>query len=233
VHSKKENFRAVLRSGRWFANLPPDIQDRVEAQGRLRAVRRGEIFMKHGEAATGLFFVVDGQARGQASVASGKTVLFGIAHVGDVVGFVACADGRPYAMDYVASVDGTMFVLPQPAVREIFFTDVKLYQHLVDPQSSMLRKFVDYLSTTARLTPMQRLAEKILDFSRSYFSPDAEHKPILGLSQELLASSINCTRQTTNELLGELQSRGLIRSEYGRIEVLDPTGLRRVHQPNG
>jgi CRP-like cAMP-binding protein len=78
---------------------------------------------------------------------------------------------------------------------------------------------------------LQRLAERLLDLSRSPYYPDGEHRPILGLSQELLASAVLCTRQTTNELLRQLQSRGLIKSEYGRIDILDAEGLRKIFQP--
>ena len=135
-------------------------------------------------------------------------------------------------MDHVASVDSVIFMLPYPMVREIFAADPKLYVYLIDPQMVLVRRLVEYLTTTIRLSPMQRLAERLLEFSRSHYFPEGEHMPLLGLSQELLASAVLCTRQTTNELLGELQTRGLIKSEYGRIDILDADGLRKIHQSN-
>ena len=46
------------------------------------------------------------------------------------------------------------------------------------------------------------------------------------VSQEQLAMMVSTSRQTANHLLKELESRGLIRLQYGSIEILDLEGLR-------
>jgi CRP-like cAMP-binding protein len=229
VTRKKDDLHSVLRRGSWFAGLDADIQARIEAAGRVKSIRRGDVFIRQGDEPTGLYAVVEGQIRAQATASTGKAALVAIFHPGDFFCYLACADGRPHSTDHVASVDSTVFVLPQQPAREIFTADQKLFLHLVDPQLLSFRKAMEHLITTVRLSPIQRLAERLLDLSRSHYYPQGDHYPLLGLSQELLASAVLCTRQTTNELIGELQSRGLIRSEYGKIEILDPDGLRKIH----
>jgi CRP-like cAMP-binding protein len=220
-----------LRRGRWFAGLNEDVQARIEAGGRVRNVRRGDVFIKQGDEPVGLIACIDGQIRAQTTAPSGKTALVTVFHPGDFFSFLGAADGRPHVLDYVASVESVIFVLPYQVTREIFATDQQLFLYLVGPQLIAMRKTIDYMTTTIRLSPIQRLAERLLDFSRSPYYPEGDHRPLLGLSQELLASAVLCTRQTTNELLGELQSRSLIKSEYGRIEILDPDGLRKIYAP--
>lgn len=230
IRHRKEDVPSLLRRSRWFAALDDDVQRRIEVGGKQRSVRRGDIFIKQGDSPTGLCACIEGQLRAQTTAPSGKTALLSVIHPGDFFGFLSCADGRPHTMDHVASVESIVFVLPYPAAQEIFSSDTKLFLHLVDPQLVVLRKAIEYLTTTVRLSPIQRLAERLLDLSRSAHDPEAEHRPLLGLSQELLASAVLCTRQTTNELLGELQSRGIIRSEYGRIDILDPEALRKIQK---
>lgn len=229
IRHRKDDLSTILRRGHWFNGLSQEIQARVENGGRLRNIRRGEAFIRLGDEPSGLFALVEGQVRAQTTAASGKTALITVFHPGDFFAFLACADGRPHTMDHVASVDSVIFVLPYPATREIFTADQKLFLYLVDPQLISLRKTIEYVSTTVRLSPMQRLAERLLDLSRSHYFPEGAHRPLLGLSQELLSSAVLCTRQTTNELLGELQSRGIIKSEYGRIDILDAEALRKIH----
>ena len=48
---------------------------------------------------------------------------------------------------------------------------------------------------------------------------------VLPINQSELGSMLSLSRQTTNQLLMELQQRGVLRLAYGRIEVLDRSGL--------
>lgn len=223
--SRIEEYRAALSVGPWFAGLDASVQDRILAEGRVHLLRKGEVLVNRGDPASALFGVLKGQLRAQATTCQGRTALISIVHPGDFFAFLACADGKPHAMDIVVSADCALFVLPIEAVRAIFHEDPKLFVYFVEPQFAMTRRIVDYLVNSIRRQPLQRLAERLLELSRSPFYPVGPHLPILGLSQEILASTILCTRQTTNELLGLLQSRGLVKCEYGRIEILDPEGL--------
>lgn len=221
-----EDFRGVLAAGPWFAGLDRSVQDLVLAKGRPKQLRKNEVLINRGDPATALFGVLEGQLRSQATTACQKrTVLISIVHPGDFFSFLTCADGKPHTMDVVASTDSAVFVVPIQAVREIFHADPKLCLYLIEPQLANTRRFVDYMLDSVRRQPLQRLAERLLELSRSPFYPVGPHHPILGLSQEILASTILCTRQTTNELLGLLQSRHLVKCDYGRIEILDPDGL--------
>ena len=48
---------------------------------------------------------------------------------------------------------------------------------------------------------------------------------VLPISQSELGSMLSLSRQTTNQILMDLQQRGVLRLAYGRIEVLDRSGL--------
>lgn len=229
---KTEDLPSVLLRSPWYAGLDAETQRRIETGGRLRSVRRGEVIVNQGDEVTGLYALIDGQTRAQTAAINGKPALLGVLHPGDFFAFLACADGRPHSVDIVASIESQIFHLPIPTVREIFHAEQKLFMHLVDPQLISMRRITEYLTSAIRLSPIERLAERLLEFSRSPYYPEGEFRSLLGLSQELLASAVLCTRQTANELLGELEARKLIRSEYGQIDILDPVGLKKIFQPN-
>ncbi|HAX28697.1 MAG TPA: Crp/Fnr family transcriptional regulator, partial [Alteromonas macleodii] len=50
------------------------------------------------------------------------------------------------------------------------------------------------------------------------------------LSQESLAQMINSSRQTVNQLLGELQQEGLVKRHYGKITIPEPDTLFSRYQ---
>jgi len=50
----------------------------------------------------------------------------------------------------------------------------------------------------------------------------------MSLSQEELGLLCGLARQTVNTVLGELEQRGLVSLEFGRIEVRDADGLRAL-----
>lgn len=231
IKKKDNDLHALLKRGRWYSGLDRETQARIEAAGQIRQVRRGETFIKQGADASGLYGLIEGQVRAQCMASNGKVALIAVYHPSDFFSFISCADDRTHSMDHIASVESSIFVLPIAGVREIFASNQKLFLYLVDPPLISMRRVIEYMTSTIRLSPLQRLAERLLDLSRSPYYPDGEHRPILGLSQELLASAVLCTRQTTNELLRQLQSRGLIKSEYGRIDILDADGLRKIFQP--
>ncbi len=222
---------AILRSERWYAGLEPDVQAAVLRGGFQKRLKRGQLLFRQGDDPSGLFAVLKGQAHSQAENDEGKVVVLAIYHAPEWVGYLACADGAPYTFDVVASIDSDIFFVPIQLVRSLFHTRPERYMYLLAPQLSSLRKIYRYLTNTIHLKPIERLAFRLVDFSRSPWYDDGEIRPIRGLSQDVLATSIFSNRQDTNEMLGELERQGLIRKSSGQIEVLDMpalTGIARI-----
>ncbi|WP_153565769.1 helix-turn-helix domain-containing protein, partial [Pseudomonas aeruginosa] len=46
------------------------------------------------------------------------------------------------------------------------------------------------------------------------------------LPQEQLALMLSLSRQTTNQILKDLEAQGILQLSYGGIEILDLAGLR-------
>lgn len=51
---------------------------------------------------------------------------------------------------------------------------------------------------------------------------------MLHLAQEQLALMLSLSRQTTNQILKELQAQGVVQLTYGEIEILDFERLRQL-----
>jgi CRP-like cAMP-binding protein len=70
-----------------------------------------------------------------------------------------------------------------------------------------------------------RLAHRLLMIAEGYGELE-EPRRILQLPQEQLAAMLSLSRQTTNQILKDLQGQGIIGLSYGEIEILDAERLR-------
>jgi CRP-like cAMP-binding protein len=70
------------------------------------------------------------------------------------------------------------------------------------------------------LPAAQRLASRLLLIAGGYGGINAERSRIK-LSQDTLASMVSLTRQTTNQLLKNLESQGIVDLKFGEIVILD------------
>jgi CRP-like cAMP-binding protein len=70
-----------------------------------------------------------------------------------------------------------------------------------------------------------RLAHRLLMIAEGYGEID-EPRRVLQLPQEQLASMLSLSRQTTNQILKDLQGQGILNLGYGEIEILDAVRLR-------
>ena len=81
------------------------------------------------------------------------------------------------------------------------------------------------LEDMALLPAEARLVRRLLWLVAGMMRGASEGGCVLPISQSELGSMLSLSRQTTNQILMDLQQRGVLRLAYGRIEVLDRTGL--------
>jgi len=89
-----------------------------------------------------------------------------------------------------------------------------------------VRSAFQFIDSSAGLSLKHQLVKRLLMLTTSY----GQHLPrnnaiTLTLSQESLAQMINSSRQTVNQLLGELENEGLLKRHYGKITIPEPDTL--------
>jgi len=72
-----------------------------------------------------------------------------------------------------------------------------------------------------------RLAHRLLMIAEGYGEIEPARR-ILQLPQEQLALMLSLSRQTTNQILKDLQGQGILHLSYGEIEILDIERLRAL-----
>jgi CRP-like cAMP-binding protein len=103
---------------------------------------------------------------------------------------------------------------------------------LLQARPSLARRFLVYLAalverTTQRIEELSgaglpaRVAALLLDQTEG-------GNETIRLPQSTLADLLGASRSSVNRILKDLETRGLVRVRYRRVDVVDPIGVRRL-----
>jgi CRP/FNR family cyclic AMP-dependent transcriptional regulator len=211
---------AVLRRGRWFASLPPALQERIAHLSVLSRFRSGQYLLREGDPPRGMFGLVRGRTRHLCSVGEDREVLFHIGGPGLWTGeYPMLSGGR--------SIGSVIADAPTQAL----YLSAKDWQRIVDEDPRWLRHFAvllaERMATALRAyADAQALSrdEWVCARLRLVAQVEREHGtalPRIRLSQAQLASMVGVSRQTLNASLARLQARGLVRVGFRMIELVE------------
>lgn len=207
----------------WFAALPPDLRAALLAAGRLSRRGPGEWLQAEGDEDTGVLAVVEGVLRVYVQALGGREALISLLPAGTVIGQTASFGGGPRIVTAVAATPSLVFVLSDRALRQVAASWPGLWEAVSALVYAQLRAVSLGLAEMVALPPRERLVSRLLALSGQAGGP------ILA-SQADLGEMIGVTRKAVNGWLGELETRGLVKVGYGRVEVLDRRGLERMLQ---
>jgi CRP/FNR family transcriptional regulator, cyclic AMP receptor protein len=224
------NYRELLRSGRWFAALPDDLQAQLVDHAELRTVAARQRLFSRGDDADGLYAVLDGGIRVSGSSESGREALLTLLEPPTWFGEISMFDGAPRTHDAIAESEALVLHVPRPALDAILAAQPRYWRELGLLVTSKLRLAFIAMEDMALLPIAVRLARRLSLMAEGYGEREHQRRTV-EVSQEQLAQMLSTSRQTANQLLKDLEARGLIRLSYGTIEILDLDGLRRAAHP--
>jgi CRP/FNR family transcriptional regulator, cyclic AMP receptor protein len=139
-----------------------------------------------------------------------------------IFGEVALLDGGPRSASAEAVERSTLLVVTRPELLRLLRTDEQVAEALLSVLGAMVRRTTHQINDLAFLDLQGRVAAKLLDLTE----PDGDRtRPI---TQVELATMVSGARQTVNQALRSLESRGYIRADGRVFEILDRGQLRRL-----
>ncbi|GIZ13197.1 Crp/Fnr family transcriptional regulator [Pseudomonas sp. NCCP-436] len=223
-------FLPRLRQGHWFAGLPQQLQQELLDMAQLQILAVGQRLFRRGDRPSGLYAVVEGAVRIGAVGANGKEALLTLVEPPYWFGEIALFDGLPRTHDAFAESASTLLLLPQAELLALLEREPRYWRDFALLMSQKLRLAFVALEDMSLLPAAQRLARRLLLMAENY--GEGEPRQVLHLAQEQLAMMLSLSRQTTNQILKELQTRGVLQLTYGEIAILDFERLRQAAELN-
>ncbi|MFZ3202479.1 MAG: Crp/Fnr family transcriptional regulator [Pseudomonas sp.] len=219
-------YRACLQGGHWFSALPAALQDALLEMAQVQRLDAGQRLFRRGDPPCGLYAVVEGAMRIGAVSAQGKEALLTLVEAPYWFGEVSLFDGQPRTHDAFAEGASTLLLVPQAALLALLEQQPQYWRDFALLMSQKLRLAFIALEQMSLLPAAPRLARRLLMIAENY--GEGEPRRVIHLAQEQLALMLAISRQTTNQILKELQAQGILHLTYGEIEILDLSRLRQA-----
>ncbi|CAN7459341.1 Crp/Fnr family transcriptional regulator [Acidovorax sp. LjRoot129] len=224
-------YLPILASGRWFAHLPADFAQPLIGMAHLRQLQAGEVLFLRGDAPCGLYAVVRGAISisgtgGRANEA--RAALLTRLEPPNWFGEISVFDGSARTHDAHAAEASTLLQVPHERLQAWLQAHPVHWHALALLLTDKLRTAFVAMEELALLPAPQRLARRLVMMAEGYgqWTAEGQSRRVLSISQEQLSLMLAISRQTTNQILKDLEARHLLRVQRGEVEILDLGALR-------
>jgi CRP-like cAMP-binding protein len=229
----------ALGASPWFSQLPDALRQALLEDGAWRQLAAGEALFARGDPFDGLYCVAGGTMQVDAAGESGKAALLGLLEAGAWFGEICLFDGLPRTHDARAVHAALLWHIPRASLERRLTQHPAWWREFGLLLAAKTRMVFDYVEEMQLLPPAARIARRLAAIARGYGNPPhaledaARAHPrtaqTVRIPQEQLAQMLGLSRQTVNQALRELESRGLLRLRYGSVELLDLAALEALN----
>lgn len=217
----KDEAGRLARASGWLSQQPQEFQNELVARSSLRIFSKGEILCHAGDGHDGVYGVVRGVIRIEFSTIGNTYRIAAVKQPVFWFGQAACFRKGGFYSTITATTPVTALVLPPQEFDRLIenaayckaFALLSL-DHLEEASQILAQLLVGDVEhrVSARIA---LLAER-----------SGPHRPaVLHVTQFDLAEMCGLSRPTVQQILSNLERRGLIKPGYRRIEVPDPEAL--------
>lgn len=198
--------------------------------GHQQTYERGQVVVHEGDRSRVAYLLLRGCVKVLSTSSTGNSVMLAVRLAGDLVGELAALDGQPRS--------ATLLSAARTTVRAIGHQEFNAHLN----RSSLVadavhRGVVAKLRQSTRLRSdvnsagggLIRLARVLQELGEQYGRPSPQGVLLdVHLTQPELAGLIGVAEATVQRALGELRTRGLVRTGYRQLLLRDMAGLRAL-----
>ena len=193
----------------------------VEHAGR-RVVDKGQTVFWQDDPGEAMFVLLEGAVKLVVCSRDGELIELHRHDAPAIFGELAVLDAGPRSGSAKNGEQPTPLVVTRPETLPPLRNNEQVAEALLRILGAMVRRTTRQISDLAFLSLQGRVAAKLLDLTE----PDGSRTR--RITQAELASMVSGARQTVNQALRSLESRGYIRANGRSFEILDRQQLRRL-----
>ena len=210
---------AALETLPYFRVLNETELDQLARQLIERTYDRGAIIFLEGEACEGLFIVREGSVRIYKTSSEGREQILHTMGAGGSFNEVAVFDGGPNPANVAALEPTRLWIVPRNAITGLIMGKPAVAISIIQTQGSHLRHLINLVEDLSLRNVGARLAKLLLLI--------ASGKEKM-MTQQDMASRLGTVRETIGRSLKQMEARGLIRIERGKIVILKKEELEKM-----
>jgi len=212
---------ALLRNG-ILAKLPSDELQAVAEKGDIHPATLREVFFDEGQALEHVLFPLTGMASLVTMLGDGGMVEAMAVGREGFVGLTVLHEVNLSGYKGICQIEGDFFRLPAGAFYELVQKTPELRRQLLRYSEFCQQTIAQWAACNSVHLIEQRCARWIM------VTADSIGQTSFSLTQEFLSQMLSVRRPGVTVAVGGLQRRGLISHHYGKVTILDETGLRKA-----
>jgi len=198
-----------------LAALPQAEYNRLLQYLGFVLVKPEEVFWQPNQLITFVYFPTSGMVSLVAVMRNGATAEVGVTGRDGFVGIPIILGARHASVRAIAQTEGSGFRIGSELFRQILPETPQLEQTLRRYAHAQMMQVAQGAACNCLHQVPERLARWLS------MSCDCTGSEVLPLTQEFLAQMLGCRRSSVTSAIGQLQKAGMIRSERGRVCILD------------
>ena len=210
----------LLREGPW-TSLPVKTVELLTEGGTLFDISSGATIYTEAEAER-FGVVVRGLLRVYMHTSDGRQVTVRYVRVGGLLGAPALVGG-PAPVFVQALTESAMYFMDVTRVKRLVREDAAVAWVFAEECVHRLYDVLEELAGNTFATVRQRVVRHLLDLAASRSASDGCLAAMV--NQQELANSVGSVREVVARVLHELRAACLVRTEPGRVEIIDPVKL--------
>ncbi len=220
----KENF---LKEIPLLEDIPPEEIKKISTYFHLKEYKKNEYIFFEGDDEPGIYIVIEGIVKLIKETADGKTVILRLATPKEVFGWLVMGDSKPTST-YTAQalVDTKVLYISNQDFLKLLNLYPALAVKITCDASKMLLEAYDRLKSLAAEKVEGRIANLLLELSRK-IGKEEDGKIVIRapITRQDLAEMTGTTVETAIRIMSKWKKEGIVNTERGKIEILDPDYL--------
>lgn len=215
---------SLQESAAWFDLLDPAQQERVVRDTTIALVEPGTIIEHKGGLAYAWIGVLSGLVKVSVGNAEGKMASLTGVPTGGWIGEGSLLKREHRKYDVVALRQSVIARLRGETFDWLLDNSIPFNRYLLHQLNERVAQFIGKAEYDRLLAPDARVARCLAELFNPLLYPSKSMR--LEITQEEIGYLARTSRQRTNQALGALEAAGLLKVEYGAVQVLDLGGLK-------
>jgi CRP/FNR family transcriptional regulator len=221
---EKEKF---LKEIPLLEGIPEEELRNISKYFHLKEYKKNEYIFFEGDEEPGIYIVIEGIVKLIKETADGKTVILRLVTPKEVFGWLVMGDSKPTST-YTAQalVDTKVLYISNQDFLKLLNLYPALAVKITCDASKMLLEAYDRLKSLAAEKVEGRIANLLLELSRKIGKEEDDKIVIIApITRQDLAEMTGTTVETAIRIMSKWKKEGIVNTERGKIEILDPDYL--------
>ena len=199
---------------------PTYIQEVFEKINYVRKFSKGDIIYHQGDRAASFYYLKKGKVRVYITSPDGVEHTLSTANSGEILGEAAFFDKMPRVGSANALSNIEVAVINEETLITLTRERPRLALELLSLQALRIRQLSAQLDAMTFLRADERIAKVLLQ--------NADGKNEVSLTHEEIAGITGVTRVTVSKILRSMKNKGILKTEYRKITVLNKKDLQHL-----